>query len=162
MTSLKAYDVLVSSMWGAKWIVSCCAQFCWARTVLLQREWKHSKLTDLGEKNVHERERERKTNCLYRGIEWETKRLRGQQGETERGRERGWEWWEQRGLLPTQYSVVHVWVSSNIYLICSHQAELCNSKAEAHLLDIILHKSVCFCFWKKCQFFDLFLFCVNI
>ena len=27
--------------------------------VLFQREWKHSKLTDLGEKNVHERERER-------------------------------------------------------------------------------------------------------
>ena len=109
------------------------------------------------EKCPWERERESKTNCLYRGTEWETKRQMAQQGETERGKGRRWEWWEQRGLLPTQYSVVHVWVSSNIYLIWSRQAELCNSKAEADLLEIILTKVYAFVFGKNVS--SLICFC---
>ena len=89
-----------------------------------------SKLADLGEKNVQKENRERKkkfacTEALSekQGDRWDSRgRLRGEEGEDEN--------WEQRGLLPTRYSVVHVWVSSKVYLICSYQAELCNSKAD--------------------------------
>ena len=61
--------------------------------VLFQREWKHSKLTDLGEKNVHERERERErvkqiacTEALSekQRDRWHSRgRLRGEKGEDE-------------------------------------------------------------------------------
>ena len=142
MASPKAYDVLVSGVWRAKWIVC-----CWAKTVLFQNFqnsliWvrKMSKRKTEKEKNI----------CLYRGIEWETRRQMGQQGETERGRGRGWELWEQRGLLPTRYSVVHVWVSSKVYLIFSYQAELCNSKQiKTEFSDIILTKVCFFLSWEK-------------
>lgn len=166
MTSPKAYDVLVSSMWGAKWIV-----FCWAKTILFQNF--QNSLIWVRKMSKRKTEKEKKI-WLYRGIEWETKRQMGQQGKTERGRGRGWQLWEQRGLLPTRYSVVHVWVSSKVYLICSYQAELCNSKADRGwsfgyhphkgMLFSFLGKNgkslICFCFVKLINILLLGITCL--
>ena len=142
MTSPKAYDVLVSSLWGAKWMV-----FCWAKTILFQNF--QNSLIWVRKMSKRKTEKEKKI-CLYRGIEWETKRQMGQQGETERGRGRGWELWEQRVLLPTRlvlcmcgFLVRYIWFAAT-KLSCAIQKQI-----EADLSDIILTKVCSFLSWEK-------------
>ena len=90
-----------------------------------------SKLTDLGEKNVQEENRERKKKKLLVQRHWvRNKETDGTAGGDWEGKRERMRIMGAESTFTYSFSVVHVWVSSKVYLICSYQAELCNSKAD--------------------------------
>ena len=157
MTSPKPYDVLVSacehlSINYNKERQSQLNSFLLC-SILLSQNGSFQALMDniqnspICVRKMSKRETEKKKKfCLYRGSEWETKRQMGQQGETEKGRGKGWEWWEQRGLLSTWY----IWFAAT-KLSCAIQKQrlifwISSSQRYAFVFGKIVRSLICFCF----------------
>ena len=142
MASPKAYDVLVSGVWRAKWIVS-----CWAKTVLFQNF--QISLIWVRKMSKRKTEKEKKFACTEalsekQGDRWDSRgRLRGEEGEDENNGSREDFYLLGIVLCMCGFLLRYIWFAAT-KLSCAIQKQI-----ETDLLDIILTKGMPFSFLGK-------------